>query len=161
MPSYSQPEFPDMGSAAGGKIMGSSPISGTLAFCFHRLTLLIEPHIGNFRGLGLLSSFLAQAACRVLSCSSWTCVDFVLLLSAGASCIRSPMMLSLQFFFSSLFVWGAPDERVDPGLEVSRPLVFFRRALQREAGKPRARAGSARYCYYSASHFPLLKLPVS
>ena len=115
----------------------------------------------DFRGLRLLSSFLAKAAWRVLSCSSWTCVDFVLLLSAGASCIRSPMMLSLQFFFSSLFVWGAPDERAGPGLEVSPPLVFFRRALQREAGKPRARAGSARYCYYSASHFPLLKLPVS
>ena len=67
--------------AAGEKIMGSSPISGT-AFCFRRLTLLLEPHIGNFRGLGpfefLLLSRLARSVLFVVDVSTLR-----LLLSAG------------------------------------------------------------------------------
>ena len=135
--------------------MGSSPISGT-AFCFHRLTLLLEPHIGNFRGhppFAFLSLKPLGAFSSVL-CSSWTCrlCACMFCSQCGASCIRSPMMLSLQFFFSSFVGVGRSGRESRPrGLEVFPPLYGVLPSLFSE--KPRAPYCIAFPCMQHAEHF--------
>ena len=116
--------------------MGSSPISGT-AFCFHRLPLLLEPHIGNFRGLSPFAFLLLKPLDPLPL--SYLCpvrrgrVDFVSLLGVrrGSSLTSS---LSHDAFSPVLpLLWGGPDEsRPGPGnLPASHRLVCFRRSSAR------------------------------
>ena len=68
--------------------------------------LLAEPHddtmpaLTNQRSPGLLSSFRYSRLAPSVMCSSWMC-RLCASSQCGTSCIRSPMMLSLQFFSSS------------------------------------------------------------